>query len=84
MAKETSNLKDTLSTVCGILLAISGGLLASGVVLPNWLKTVAGVTVVVSGAIIGYLTGKAPNATMKAPEVVADQNTENKEAKEVK
>ena len=75
---STSNLKDTLTTICGIVLAISGGLVTahiSGLVLPAWLVTASGVLATVSGAIIGWLTGKAPNATTKTPDQVVAGNT---------
>lgn len=73
----TSNIKDTVSTICGILVAIGGSILVagqSGVVLPSWLTTASGVTVAVGTAIIGYLTGKAPNAAKKSPDQVVNQN----------
>ncbi len=75
-----SNIKDKVSTICGVLAAIGGGILVvgqSGVVLPSWLTAAAGTTVAVCTAIIGYLTGKAPNATVKTTSQVVDQNTKN-------
>ena len=70
----TSNLKDKLSTICGLLGAVAGAILLSGVELPAWLKTVCGATSAVCLAIIGYLTGKTPAAKPKTEEQVIDQN----------
>jgi hypothetical protein len=69
-----SNIKDKLSTFCGLLGAIAGAILLSGVELPAWLKTVCGATSAVCLAIIGYLTGKTPAAKPKTEEQVIDQN----------
>jgi len=71
---STSNIKDKLSTFCGILGAITGGILISGVDLPAWLKTVCGATSAVCLAVIGFLTGKTPAAKPKTEEQVVDQN----------
>ena len=72
--QPTSNIKDKLSTICGLIGAITGALLISGVDLPAWLKTVCGATSAVCLAIIGYLTGKTPAAKPKTEEQVIDQN----------
>ncbi len=74
---QTSNIKDKLSTICGLLGAISGAILLSGVELPAWLKTVCGVTSGVCLAIIGYLTGKTPAAKAKTSDQVVNQNEPN-------
>ena len=61
----SSNIKDKISTIFGILAAIAGGLLTvgqNGVVLPPWATAVASSTVAISIAVIGYLTGKTPAA----------------------
>lgn len=71
---ETSNIKDKLSTICGLLGAISGAILLSGVELPAWLKTVCGATSAICLAVIGYLTGKTPAARPKTEDQVIDQN----------
>ena len=73
----TSNLKDKLSTFCGILAAICGALLVageSGVTLPGWLKATAGAVSAVCLAVIGYLTGKTPAAKPKTEKQIVDQN----------
>lgn len=62
------NLKDTLSTICAVLLVLSGvvvSLPAQGVILPPIVSTIAIIVGAVSGAIIGVLTGKNPNGTTK-------------------
>lgn len=73
----SSNIKDKISTIFGILAAIAGGLLTvgqNGVVLPPWATAVASSTVAISIAVIGYLTGKTPAANVKTPDQVVDQN----------
>ena len=73
----SSNIKDKLSTIFGILAAIAGGLLTvgqDGVTFPSWLNAVASATVAISIAVIGYLTGKTPAANAKTPDQVVDQN----------
>jgi len=78
--EPTSNIKDKLSTFCGILAAVCGALLVageSGVTLPGWLKATAGAVSAVCLAIIGYLTGKTPAAKPKSINQVIDQNVPN-------
>jgi len=78
--EQTSNLKDKLSTICGILAAICGGILVagqSGVNLPGWVNAVAGAVSAVCLAVIGYLTGKTPAAKPKSINQVIDQNVPN-------
>jgi hypothetical protein len=78
--QPTSNIKDTLSTICGILAAIGGGILVAGqtgVTFPTWVTAVAGAMTAICTAIIGYLTGKTPAAAKKTEEQVIDQNTPN-------
>jgi hypothetical protein len=72
------NLKDTLSTICGIIFAICTALVTtgvSGVTLPTWLITASGILIAVSGAILGWLTGKNPNATAKTDTQVTNANS---------
>ena len=73
----SSNIKDKLSTIFGILAAIAGGLLTvgqGGVTFPAWLTAVSSTTVAISIAVIGYLTGKTPSANVKTADQVVDQN----------
>ena len=75
--ETTSNLKDKLSTICGLLAAVCGAILVagqSGVTIPGWLNAVCGATSAVCLAIIGYLTGKTPAAKPKTINQVIDQN----------
>ena len=58
------NLKDTVSTICGLLFAISTSLLVVPS-LPGWVTTALGIIMAVSGAIIGVMTGKNPNGSTK-------------------
>lgn len=72
-----SNLKDTLSTIAGLVFAVASAILAataSGLVLPAWLTTACGVAVAISGALIGFLTGKAPSGKAKTEEQVVASN----------
>ena len=72
-----SNLKDILSTILGVLLAIFtaiGGLNIAVLHLPTWITTVAVIGVAICGAIIGVITGKNPNLSSKTPEQVDAQN----------
>lgn len=62
------NLKDTVTTICSIVLIISGGILAAvsaGAVLPVYIVAGATASASISGGLIGYFTGKNPNGTTK-------------------
>ena len=62
------NLKDRISTICAILLALCGAVVAmqqAGVVVPSTILTITGVVAALSTAVIGYLTGKKPDGTAK-------------------
>lgn len=77
---NTSNLKDTVSTVFGILGAVAGSILIagqSGVVLPPIIITICGVISAISIGVIGWLTGKAPSAAKKTTGQVIEQNLPN-------
>ena len=51
-------MKDTVTNVCGLIVAVGGALLASGANLGTTLTTVIGIAVAVATAVIGYFTGK--------------------------
>jgi membrane protein DedA with SNARE-associated domain len=58
------NLKDKLTTICGVIIAICGAissLSAGGIVLPSWLITTCIILTAASGAVIGFFTGRRPN-----------------------
>ncbi|MEI7480424.1 MAG: hypothetical protein WCJ59_02240, partial [bacterium] len=61
------NWKDTISTICGLVFALCTAIVTgvTGVTFPEWLITVVGIGLAVSGAIIGILQGKNPNLTTK-------------------
>jgi membrane protein DedA with SNARE-associated domain len=62
------NFKDQITNVCGIIFVVCGSIsavAASGVALPLWLTAGALTLAAISGAIIGYFTGKNPNGTQK-------------------
>jgi hypothetical protein len=72
-----NNLKDKITNICGVIVVICGALLTSttqGVTLPTWLTGAAGVLSALSIGIIGYLTGKKPDGTVKTPGQIADGN----------
>ena len=61
---NTLNIKDTISTICGIVFAICVALMAVPG-LPIIVTQIAAGGMAVSGAIIGVMTGKNPNGTTK-------------------
>lgn len=71
--QNTSNLKDTLTTICGLIFAVGGSLLAINGI-PDNVKYIVGVAVAISGGVIGWLTGKAPNGSPKTDTQLKDQN----------
>ena len=70
------NLKDTVSTICGVLFVICGAILGvqTEVAMPKWIITTAVVVSAISAAITMYMTGKNPNGTKKTIEQVTKQN----------
>ena len=62
-----TNIKDKLSTICGYLVVITGGLIGVSTIVtfPPVLLAVLIATGSISGGIIGLLTGKNPNGTTK-------------------
>lgn len=65
----SGTLKDKITNVCGIIIAVGGGLLgavASGqLTLPEVWLTVIGAVVAVSTAIVAFLTGKTGDGKAK-------------------
>lgn len=72
-----SNIKDTLTTICGLVVAVGGSLLALDGI-PTNVKAIVGIAVAVSVGVIGWLTGKAPDATTKTTSQLKDQNVQAK------
>ena len=77
----SSNIKDVLSTIAGVLGAIAfvGGtiiasLVQSGVVIPVFLTIIVGAAGAVSVALIGLLNGKNPDGTTKTSTQVVQAN----------
>jgi hypothetical protein len=71
-----SNIKNTLTTIAGILGTISGVIITcqtQGVALPPWLTTVAAVCGAISIGIIGYFSGKNPDGSSKTQNQIDDQ-----------
>jgi hypothetical protein len=74
---KTSNIKDTLSTICGILILLGGALAtinAAALHLPVWVTAAGGAMVAIGTAIIGILTGKNPDGSTKTPIQVNELN----------
>lgn len=63
------NIKDIATTICGIVIALGGTVLAlptQGVTIPPIVLTVATVAVALAGTIIGLFTGRNPDGSKKA------------------
>ena len=71
-----TNLKDKISTICGIVFAICVALMAVPN-LPILVTQIAAGGMAVSGAVIGILTGKNPNGSTKVidPKTGQQDNT---------
>jgi hypothetical protein len=67
---NTSNLKDTLTTIFAIV-GVLGGVALTIPILPSW---IGGALVAASVGVIGVLSGKTPNGSTKTPLQVAAQN----------
>ena len=61
--------KDKVTNICGIIIAVGGGLLtghASGqYTLPTIVVTVAGILVTISAGLVAYFNGKDGNGKAK-------------------
>ena len=76
MSKFLANLKDVVSSICGFIFALGGaGVgLSTQVPLPKPVVIASYGMVAVSGAVVGFLTGKAPNGSAKTDAQVQAQN----------
>jgi len=75
--KFMRNLKDTITTIAGIMIAVGGVLLAltqAGITLPAWCNTLGVALPIIGSAIVAYFSGKAPNGATKTPEQIEAQN----------
>ena len=72
-----NNLKDILSTICGVIIAICGagsGLIwLLGVTLPTWVSILAIALAGVAVIVLGLLQGKNPDGSTKTPEQINNQ-----------
>jgi hypothetical protein len=73
---NSSNFKDTVTNYCGLVFAICTALVSlSGTIsLPTAVTTICGILIAVSGGVIGYYTGKAPNGNTKSGAVIENEN----------
>lgn len=70
------NLKDTVTTICGIIIALSGGIYAAdqaGIVLSPKLVSGSVLAGILATSILAYFSGKNPNGTTKTPEQIEAQ-----------
>lgn len=70
------NLKDTLSTILGVIIAIAGAVLAlptQGIVLPTWTNTAAVIALALATAVLGIITGRNADLSKKTDKQVNDQ-----------
>lgn len=75
------NLKDTLTTIAGVMIAIGGVLLSlvtAGIILPAWATTGGIILATLGGAIISYFGGKNPNGSTKSAKQIEAQNEQAK------
>lgn len=61
------NFKDVISTICGLIVAICGSLLAASFAasFPEWLQITLGVLVAAATGILGYFQGKRADGRSK-------------------
>lgn len=70
------NLKDTVTTICGIIIALSGGIYAAdqaGIILPPKIVSFSVLAGIIATSVLAYFSGKNPNGSTKSPEQIADQ-----------
>ena len=70
------NLKDTLSTICAIAIAIGSVLSGVNVAVlhwPGWVTGLGAVMFALGTAVIGVLTGKNPDGSTKTQEQINAQ-----------
>lgn len=82
-----NNIKSILSTICAVAIAIGGalaGLNATVLGLPTWVTAVGAIVVTIATAIIGILTGRNPDGTVKTARQVDNLNNEAAVTKEIK
>lgn len=74
------NLKDTVTTICGIIVAMATATGAAAEMwpdtIPKWILIIAFIAGGTAGGYALKLIGKNPNGTPKTPEQVAVQNAE--------
>ena len=70
--------KNTLSSICGLIIVICGAIAtlgaSGGIVIPTWITSVCGALAAISAGLIGWITGKNPNLTSKTPDQVNTLN----------
>lgn len=74
---NSKNVKDTLSTIIGIIGAIAGAILTAqegGLILPSWVAPACKAIVTISTLAFGILMGKNPDGSTKTPEQAAVLN----------
>ena len=59
------NIKDILSTIAGLWIALTVGFKTNGIALPPTIETIAEIGTVISIVLLGYFQGKNPDGTTK-------------------
>lgn len=79
-----TDLKSKISTICGIILAACGVVLAmpmQGVIIPAQITSVVTIIAAIAGGIIGILTGKNPDLSTKTDAQIQKQLNEKEVSK---
>jgi hypothetical protein len=71
------NLKDIATTICGLLIVVTGGIVVAAhanyiIVTPDVVNTCA-IVGVIAASVISYFTGKNPDGSRKSPEQIDKQ-----------
>lgn len=79
-----NNIKDTITTVCGLIIAISGGIVlaAHTNMIAISIQIVNGCLLagIIATSVLSYFSGKNPNGTTKTTEQINAQMAPNKAA----
>jgi hypothetical protein len=75
---NTSNIKDWMTTLCGIIIAVCAGgtgfLYTIGITFPAWVYSIAVVLSALAVYVKANLVGKNPDGTTKTPTQVSQLN----------
>jgi len=60
-----ANFKDTVSSICGLIVAIGTAVFAAGITMPVWLQTGLGLLMAISVGVLGFLQGRNADGSSK-------------------